>query len=284
MTLLAAMGTGRFATSSPSKEWVGKLCFRKRNCKPAPLKMDYKVARIPKGKSRFREIYIPTPTRKRRLRSLIPFLEEVARNQDKCGVNYAFEKGKNCALNAFQHIGYRYSLSFDLMDFFDSVKLAHVEKILPRFVIDECFVNGSPRQGFPTSPLIATIAFYACDLKIVGYLHSFKINAKYTRYADDLVFSFDEIKDAGKLSTIVRQVVGEGGFRINEKKTRLQDSKNGRIIINGIAIDSNGIFATRKTQKKIRAALHQGNLQSAAGLVEWAKCKLPSLESGLNYG
>lgn len=245
--------------------------------------MDYKVVRIPKGKARFREIYIPTPTRKRHLRSLIPFLEEVVRNQDKCGVNYAFQKGKNCALNAFQHIGYRYSLSFDLMDFFDSIKQSHVEKLLPKFIIDECFVNGSPRQGFPTSPLIATIAFYACDLKIVDYLRSFKINAKYTRYADDLVFGFDEIKDAGKLATIVRQVVEEGGYRINEKKTRLQDSKNGRIIINGIAIDSNGLFATRKTQRKIRAALHQGNLQSAAGLAEWAKCKLPNIEGGVNY-
>ena len=250
MTLLAAMGTGRFATSSPSKEGAGKLCFRKRSCKPALYKMDYKVARIPKGNSRFREIYIPTPTRKRHLHSFIPFLEEVARDQDKCGVTYAFQKGKNCALNAFQHIGYRYSLSFDLMDFFDSVKPSHVEKILPKFIIEECFVNGSPRQGLPTSPLIATIAFYACDLKIVNYLRFLKINSKYTRYADDLVFSFDDIKDAGKLSTIVRQVVEEGGFKINEKKTQLQDSKNGRIIINGIAIGSNGLFATRKTQKK----------------------------------
>ena len=104
-----------------------------------------------------------------------------------------------------------------------------------------------------------------------------RIRAVYTRYADDLVFSFDERRHAGQIETIVRQVLAKFGFEVNERKTTLQDAKNGRIVINGLAIDSHGLHPTRRTKKKARAAAHQQNASSLFGLLEWQKCKLPSL-------
>jgi len=192
-------------------------------------------------------------------------------------VNYAFQKGKNCALNAIQHIGYRHTLSFDLKDFFNSVSPAHVLNAIPGWLIKECFVDGAPKQGLPTSPLIATIAFLHYDALLLEHLRRLRVEAVYTRYADDLVFSFDDARHAGKIRTVVRQVVERGGFKLNERKTKLQNATSGRIIVNGIAIDETGLHATRRTKKKIRAALHQKNASSAAGLIEWSKCKLPAL-------
>ena len=107
-------------------------------------------------------------------------------------------------------------------------------------------------------------------------LNKLDISAVYTRYADDLVFSFNERRYAGQICTIVRQIVENQGFKINERKTTLQDAKNGRVIVTGIAIDPKGLYPTRRTKKKIRAAIHQENSSSLRGLLDWSKCKLPN--------
>jgi hypothetical protein len=238
--------------------------------------MEFNIVRIQKGKSKkFRLVFLIAKEDRDRLRLLLPQLENILKSVDSLSVNYAFEKGKNCALNAIQHVGYRYNLSIDLKDFFDHVRPDHVSDLIPETLISQCFIDGHPRQGLPTSPLIATISFIPCDKKIIQMLGALKIDAVYTRYADDLIFSFNKYADGGRIKTIVRQVVEESGFEINDSKTKFQDSKNGRIIINGIAVDKFGIHATRNTKRKIRAALHQQNFQSLKGLVQWSKCKLP---------
>ena len=164
----------------------------------------------------------------------------------------------------------------DLENFFDSITPGHVEGIIPEPIINQCFIDGNPKQGLPTSPIISIIAFLSCDKNIVETLNKLNINALYTRYADDLIFSFNDQKDEGKIRFIVKQIVEKHGFCINERKTQLQNSKNGRIIITGLAVDNKGIYATRRTKKKIRAAVHQNNESSLVGLIEWSKCKLPS--------
>lgn len=176
---------------------------------------NYRKISIPKSKSKFRLIYIPSPVLALELRKLLPELEGILEGLDCSLVNYGFTKGKNCALNAFQHIGKRYSLSFDLQDFFDTITISHVEKLIPRQLIDKCFVDGGPRQGLPTSPIISSIAFTPCDEKILNLLRSFEIDAIYTRYADDLTFGFNEPRDAEKIELIVRKVLFEHGFILN---------------------------------------------------------------------
>lgn len=220
-------------------------------------------------------MYIASHNDAQRLRDLIPTLDDILFNIDDTRVNYAFVQGKNCALNALQHIGYRYTLSLDLKDFFASVRREHVSKIIPGNILDQCLINGVPHQGLPTSPLIATIAFLACDRKILELLRAINIDFIYTRYADDLTFSFNDIEYYDAILGIARQCINEFEFKINERKTRLQDAKNGRVIITGIAIHGNDIQPTRRTLRNIRAAKHQNNLDSLRGLIEWSKCKLP---------
>lgn len=176
---------------------------------------------------------------------------------------------------ALQHVGRPYVLSMDLENFFESITPLHVQHALDAPVIDLCFIGGVLRQGLPTSPVIANIAFLAFDEAIVAALKRLKIDAVYTRYADDLVFSFSDGFIAGKIATVVKQIVERGGFKVSERKTRIQSARNGRVVVVGIALDARGLHPTRKTKKKIRAALHQGNTSAVKGLSEWAKCNLP---------
>ena len=235
----------------------------------------FNIFYISKKNGKFRRIFSIHKEQKQELRKLIPILENILLKHDKNKVSYAFIKNRNCVEHAMQHIGHKYTISMDLENFFESVNVDHVNSYLDDYIIDQCFISGAPQQGLPTSPLIANLAFLECDQKILYTLNNYHIEAKYTRYADDLVISFDNKKDIGKVIFLISNIVNDAGFKINKKKTKIQNINNGRIIITGVGIDNKGLYPTRKTIKKIRAAKHKNNLTSIKGLQEWAKCKLP---------
>lgn len=241
------------------------------------MKIKFHITRIPKGGGKFREIYVASEEDGIALRSLLPELHALHDRCDDTGAAYAFRPNRNCALMALQHIGSRYVLSMDLENFFESITEKHVEGVLEPTLIDYCFIDGRLRQGLPTSPVISNIAFCPFDKAIVNALRLLKIDAVYTRYADDLVFGYSDAAAGGKIKVVVKQILERGGFKINETKTRIQSVKNGRVIVAGIALDSTGLHPTRRTRKRIRAALHQGNSPSASGLLEWSRCKLPNV-------
>lgn len=237
----------------------------------------YKSFKLPKGNGQYRTVYkVLDGNWNARLKGYLPYLDRRLKELDTLKVNYAFVKGRNCVLNALQHVGYNYTMNFDLKSFFDSVTTEHVSSLLDNEILDDCFVEGAPRQGIPTSPVICNIAFLHCDSLINNALSLISIEFKYTRYADDLIISFDKLSDATKIGFVVRQIVERNGFSLNEKKTKLQSVSNGRVIVTGVAIDRKGIYPTRKIKKKIRAAIHQNNNTSLKGLEEWAKCNLPN--------
>jgi hypothetical protein len=230
---------------------------------------------ISKKNGQFRRIFSLYEKEKAELREFIPHLEEILLKLDTNNVNYGFIRNRNSILNAMQHIGYKYTVSMDLKNFFESVTPDHVKRYVSQEIIERCFISGAPQQGLPTSPTLANLAFLECDQKIIASMSTFNIDGKYTRYADDLIFSVDDKKSIGKIIFLTTQAVESCGFKINRKKTKIQNIKNGRIIITGVGIDNKGIHPTRKTKRKIRAAIHQKNKYSLSGLEEWARCKLP---------
>lgn len=237
----------------------------------APFDLFY----ISKKNGKFRRIFSLYREQKSQLRELIPYLEKVLLHHDVHKVNYAFIRNRNCVEHAMQHIGYKYTVSMDLENFFESVNKDHVSKYLNEDIMDQCFISGAPQQGLPTSPIIANLAFLDCDKGIIDALKKYNILSIYTRYADDLVVSFDNKRDIGKVIFILSNIANKAGFKINKKKTKIQNINNGRIVITGVAIDNKGMHPTRKTLKKIRAAKYQNNKKSFLGLTEWAKCNLP---------
>ncbi len=231
---------------------------------------------ISKKNGKFRRIFSLYKEQKSQLRALIPQLESILLKNDLHKVSYAFIRNKNCVENAMQHIGYKYTVSMDLENFFESISRGHVTKYLNEDIMDQCFISGAPQQGLPTSPLIANLAFLECDNAILLSLKKFNISSVYTRYADDLIVSLNNKQSIGKVIFLISNIVKNSGFKINKRKTKIQSAESGRRIITGIAIDEKETHPTRKTLKKIRAARHQNNNSSLLGLLEWSKCKPPN--------
>lgn len=229
------------------------------------------IIKLPKGNGEFRTIYVPDEASKVKMRACIPFLENRLESIRTIDVNYAFQRGRNCLQHAALHIGFRYSLSLDLCNFFDSLTADLVSDVIPQSIIDICFHQGVARQGFPSSPAISNLIGLKLDEEITKTLRRYQIQCVYSRYADDMTFSFNDEYLAEIIPSLVTTEVTPLGFQINHKKTRLQCSSNGRRIICGIGVGDSSLHVTRKIRRKIRAAVHKGNMRSAKGLSEWAK-------------
>lgn len=133
-------------------------------------------------------------------------------------------------------------------------------------------------QGLPTSPLMANIAAAPMDedlLALGDRRGRFRNDFVYTRYADDLTFSFDDPRVGAMLLAEVPEVAKRHGFEVNAKKTRWQSAKFGRRIVTGVAVDDKGLHPRREVRRRLRAARHQANGPQWQGLSEYAALKMP---------
>lgn len=269
-----------------------------------------RIRKIAKGGGRFRTIYCPNAKEKRRLRDLLPLLQEIhAKAVDAAGtrgIAHAFVPHRNPVTCAMPHRGFQVTVSCDLENWFDTVREDQlVAAGVPPEIAKQITIDGVCRQGLPTSPVAANIAAVELDRRMLLCLRELKslypfLDFAYTRYADDITVSFSFTDDdkhpvatyTDLLVRVIRNRATELGWTIAEHKTHIQHAKAGRRIIVGIAVDDR-VQATRKTRRKLRAARHQAQgkiycngkhigggvnpnaTSSAAGLAEWAACKLP---------
>jgi len=239
------------------------------------MNKQYKIIKLPKGGGKYRTVYAPNKAYKNRLVSFLLDLQQKLHNAETEGVVHGFMRGRGAVSNALQHVGYRYTLSLDLEDFFDGVKADMVKEYLSAEELELCFIDGVARQGLPTSPVIANLAFLKFDSAIKKSISDEGMHVVYTRYADDLIFSFNDESFAPRIESEAEKIITRAGFRLNRNKKRLQCAANGRRMITGIGVDERNIYPSRKIKRRIRAALHQQNREQAFGLLSWAECKRP---------
>lgn len=231
------------------------------------------VLRIPKGNGKYRTVYAPEKEEKEHLQSLIPQLVKIAKVRCHPQVVHGFMPGRSPLTNALPHVGFQYTVNMDLRNFFDTVLITHVMDLIPAHLLSDVMKYGAARQGLPTSPLVANIAAAAMDWELLVELPD---GVVYTRYADDLSFSFNEPLFIGDITSLTTRVVQRHKFLVNTDKTHVQWAGAGRRIITGVAVDDHRAYPTRAVRRRLRAARHQGNPGSCAGLTEWCKLKLPA--------
>lgn len=237
--------------------------------------------RIPKRNGTWRTVCVPDPTLKARLRARLGYLEAKARKACPTSVCHGFTRMRSPVTNALAHVGYAYTVVMDLKDFFDSITPQMLSKKMTKEELADCLIDPCdglgprPLQGLPTSPAVANLAAADMDKAILKAIEKAKHHIVYTRYADDLTFSFNDQALKNWVMQEIPIIVSRCGFRIAPQKTHFMIARAGRRHITGVAVDDTGIYPTRKLKRKLRAALHQGRENHASGLAEWAKLKLP---------
>lgn len=236
-----------------------------------------RILAIKKKSGGVRFVAAPSNNEKDKLRAKLPLLND--RQLKVCApCVHGFLPGRSPVTNAKEHIGYRYTLSFDLSNFFDTVSESHIGNRLSLSDKEAFFVDGKAMQGLPTSPAVANIAAIDMDTAILKFCKKLG-NVKYTRYADDMTFSFNEYELVNIIKLKLKEAVGRHKFTLNEKKTRLQDSRYGLRVVTGVGVSEFSIKSTKKSRKKLRASEHQRNKFEANGHREWCSLKMPSIRN-----
>lgn len=229
---------------------------------------------ITKGNGKSRLIYVPNRQEKATLRSLVSEIAKKALKASPEGVCHGFVHERSPVTNAIAHVGHAFTLCFDLKDFFESVTPDKLSGKISSEVQSLVFVDGAARQGLPTSPAVANLAAASMDHAIIRFRDKRKIQFVYTRYADDLSFSYDDPDLSVLLLKEIPLIVRRCGFAVNEQKTKLQASSSGRRVVTGIGVDD-AIHPTREMKRRLRAAIHQGHKNQARGLEEWCRLTPP---------
>lgn len=250
-----------------------------------------KVVSLKKKSGGRREIRIPADEKQAWLARHVAPLTLRAMLVDTYGVAHGFTPHRSPATNAAEHIGYAVTVCFDLADFYGHCRPEHVRRELPCLSgasdLMTMFANhshGLPylAQGYCTSPPLANISFAQADRKIMRRILRLKnagMRCVYTRYADDLTFSFDDSRLLPNLLRDLPRLTAKEGFPVNDSKTRIQHANQGRRVITGVSVGPSDIAATRKLRRKLRAARHQGNKREAHGMAEWARMAMPDWQT-----
>jgi hypothetical protein len=187
---------------------------------------------------------------------------------------HGFVRGRSVASNAAPHVGARLVVKMDLRDFFPSIHYRRVAGLFRRlgYGVDVASAlagltthrgklpdgtvlwPGVLPQGAPTSPALANLLCRRLDARLAGLCA--RAGGVYTRYADDLTFSFATPPDKGIGGFLwwVDQVCQQEGFTENTSKRRLLWS-GGRQRVTGVVVNS-GLHIPREARKNFRALLH----------------------------
>ena len=247
---------------------------------------DFKIIKISKNNGTFRIIYAPNSEMKRKLKKKVRNLSKMVDKYDVNNSVVGFRTNVNCASSAMRHIGYACTIKMDLSNFFDTVNIDHLGYLSKTEIkiVESCLIEGVPRQGLPTSPAISNLAFIPVDTNIRTIVDDIVADYEYTRYADDLILSFNigdnTQTNLDRISKLliseISSIILDKNFILNKRKTTVKMASSGNRIITGIAVNASRVMMSRKTRRKIRAANHQGNYNSSLGLNEWGSCKIPN--------
>jgi hypothetical protein len=218
-------------------------------------------------------------------------MREVTEHLPVHAAAHGFLAGRSIATNALPHAGARIVVKMDIKDFYPTVTFRRVKGLLraaglseqiatlmallatesPREIVEThgktYYVATGPRslpQGAPTSPSITNALCLRLDARLSGLARS--LGCRYTRYADDLTFSWHGAAkpEVGTLLHATRAIVDAEGFAIHAKKTRVMRSGARQsvtgLVVNAAPADRPPGRVSRKRRRELRAAIKNREL------------------------
>lgn len=192
---------------------------------------------------------------------------------------FGFRTGRNCTMAAARHAGEAVVVRFDLAAFFPSIAQHRVYGLfrsfgypapVARHLTGLCTAHAPARvlatpglaaaghlssrhlpQGAPTSPSLANLVAFTLDTRLAGLAR--RLDATYSRFADDLCFSGDA-GIAPVLRAALPGIVADCGFHLNPAKTRVQPAHH-RQTVTGIVVNQH-LNLSRRDYDRLKAQIH----------------------------
>lgn len=197
-------------------------------------------------------------------------LDEILAKVPVHAAAHGFLPGRSTVTNARPHLRAAIVLKTDLVDFFPSIHyrrviglfeelgystavaemLAGVCTYRPKLADGRMVWPGLLPQGAPSSPAITNLVCRRLDARLTALAR--KMGGIYTRYADDLTFSFQqEPEKLGRFFWWVDQICQQEGFAENTKKRRVL-RRSGQQRVTGVVVNEH-LAVPRKVRHRFRA-------------------------------
>ena len=264
------------------------LCYQRE----VATQTQYHRFEIPKRTGGMRAIWAPRPTLKK---SQHWILRNMLDQMLVHGAAHGFLAGRSIATNAAQHPDSQLLVKVDIKDFFPSISWKRVKGIFRQAGYREqiatllaLLCTESPRemlqhdgktvyvalaerclpQGAPTSPALTNILCLRLDRRLTGIAH--KMGWRYSRYADDLTFSFPrqsaQTPNISQLLGSLQRVLKSEGLQIHPDKTHIV-RPSARLEVTGLVVNgTQPPRVARQKKRELRAAIH--NLKQGKPLRE----------------
>lgn len=243
----------------------------------------YKRFKMLKKRGGYRIIFSPNSELKYLQKWILRNMLEKIPSHKSC---QGFDKEKSIKKNAEIHLRAECILKIDLLRFFDSINETRVygifksigyqknlavslakictleanETFLKAFKKNELKLKnrifadkeGILPQGAPTSPKLSNLILRRLDKRLNSL--SVKNGINYSRYADDLIFSGNEI-ELRKLKKTIYRIIKDENFFINYGKTKFLKRGN-RFFITGLSVHNDKVKVPKKYKSNIEHHLH----------------------------
>ena len=225
--------------------------------------IEYRDFEIPKRSGGSRRITAPAPDLKRLQRRILRrLLARLAPHPAATG----FEPGYSIVSHAFGHRGKALVIRLDLVDFFPSIPESRIHGVFAAhgwgreasdLLTRLTTWGGRLPQGAPTSPKLSNLACHRMDARLTGLAE--KLSAYYSRYADDLTFSF-EAEPGYELSALlraVREIVADEGHRVHIRRKLRVRRRHQRQLVTGLVVNQS-IQLPRETRRWLASGRTSG--------------------------
>jgi RNA-directed DNA polymerase len=251
----------------------------------------FNITKRGKGRS-YRQIAVPDPA----LLLLQRWIHtNILTTRHPHAASTAYARNCDPLENARIHAGKKWLVKLDITDFFEAISERQVYKVFQSFayrplvafqlarictrISDQSrkyrnlrWMSKSTRighlpQGAPTSPILANLVCAQLDKSLSDLARS--NSCAYSRYADDIVFSTNDLTKAkaGALIHDASVLLGSMGFRRNRQKTHVCPP-GARKIVTGLLVDRAEPRLPREFRKGLELHLHHAK---KSGVLEHCK-------------
>jgi hypothetical protein len=199
----------------------------------------------------------------------------------------AFRPRSSIGMHARLHLGQAIVLTVDLADFFPATAARRVRSWFRELgwsgdaldtLMRLCTYRGGLPQGAPTSPALSNLVNRQLDVELSEL--AAHTGARYSRYADDLAFSWSGDFQPNLFCRQAEEVLRRFGYRIQPEKSWRVQHAEARPEITGLVLDGWRLRLPQRIVRRIRqlksrwfgrSAHQQQQLEGYRGLVKMLK-------------
>jgi RNA-directed DNA polymerase len=176
-----------------------------------------------------------------------------------------FVRRESIVTNALRHVEKAVVVRMDIERFFASTRADRVSRYFravgwghrpARLLTRLCTHEGGLPQGAPTSPALSNLVNYRLDARLAGLARRF--DAIYTRYADDITFSFarNDPRAIHYVILLTKHIVRQHGYRLHQRRKLHIRRRHQRQVVTGLIVND-GVRLPRETRRWLRAVEHR---------------------------